>query len=53
MRHVWGGRNEGSFPKDKTNKTCFYKQEMKRKRKESKNKNSYSTISFFSSDVHI
>jgi hypothetical protein len=32
-RHVWGSRNESSFPKDKTNKICFYKQEMKRKEK--------------------
>jgi hypothetical protein len=27
------GRNECSFPKDKTNKSCFYKQEMKKKKK--------------------
>jgi hypothetical protein len=25
MRHVWGGRNECSFPKDETNKSCFYR----------------------------
>jgi hypothetical protein len=25
LRHVWGGRNGCSFPKDKTNKSCFYK----------------------------
>jgi hypothetical protein len=30
-RHVWGGRNEDSFPKDMTGKSCFYNQEMKRK----------------------
>jgi hypothetical protein len=53
LRHVWGGRNEGSFPKDETNKTCFYKQEMKRKEKKIKNENSYSTISSFSLDVRI
>jgi hypothetical protein len=22
-RHVWGGRNESAFPKDKMNKSCF------------------------------
>jgi hypothetical protein len=32
-----GGRNECGFPKDKTNKSCFYKQEMKKKRKENGN----------------
>jgi hypothetical protein len=53
LRHVWDGRNEGGFPKDETNKTCFYKQEMKKKEKKIKNKNSYSTISSFSSDVCI
>jgi hypothetical protein len=26
LRHVWGGRNEGGFPKDKMDKTCFYNQ---------------------------
>jgi hypothetical protein len=31
VRHVWGGRNECGFPKDKMNKSCFYKQEMKMK----------------------
>jgi hypothetical protein len=31
-----GGRNEGSFPKDKTNKSCFYKPEKKRKEKKNK-----------------
>jgi hypothetical protein len=35
-RHVWGGRNESGFPKDKMNKTCFYKQEMKREEKKRK-----------------
>jgi hypothetical protein len=45
LRHVWGGRNESSFPKDKTNKTCFYKRKMKRKEKEKKIQNCYSTIS--------
>jgi hypothetical protein len=45
LRHVWGGRNESSFPKDKMNKTCFYKREMKRKEKKKKIQNCYSTIS--------
>jgi hypothetical protein len=37
LRHVWGDRNESSFPKDKTNKSCFYKRGMKEKRKENEN----------------
>jgi hypothetical protein len=46
LRHVWGGRNECGFPKDKTDKGCFYKQEMKkRKEKKMKIQNCYSTIS--------
>jgi hypothetical protein len=32
-----GGRNESGFPKDKTNKSCFYKWKMKKKRKENEN----------------
>jgi hypothetical protein len=31
-----GGRNECSFPKDKTNKSCFYKQEIKEKKRKRK-----------------
>jgi hypothetical protein len=37
-RHVWGGRNENGFPKDRTGKSCFYVQEMKRKEKKIKKK---------------
>jgi hypothetical protein len=35
-RHVWGGRNECGFPKDKMDKSCFYKPKMKRKEKKRK-----------------
>jgi hypothetical protein len=34
LRHVWDGRNECGFPKDEMNKSCFYKPEKKKKRKE-------------------
>jgi hypothetical protein len=33
---MFGGRNECGFPKDKTNKSCFYKPGKKRKEKKNK-----------------
>jgi hypothetical protein len=54
MRHVWGGRNESGFPKDKMNKTCFYKQEMKKEKKQkSKIKIAILLSPLFHSDVLI
>jgi hypothetical protein len=40
-----GGRNECGFPKDKMNKSCFYKWKKKRKEKKKKIPDCYSTIS--------
>jgi hypothetical protein len=46
-RHVWGGRNKGGFPKDKTDKSCFYMQGKKEKKRKSKIKFLFYYLLFF------